>query len=88
MDAIFRERPRRSRPLRVSSGPQGRPLPARALSKDRIHRMIPALEAVVPSRNRRKPPGCTAPGMEPRWGTPVLNYVAGLRPTPAVQTKD
>jgi len=26
--------------------------------------------------------------MELRWGTPVLNYVAGLRPTPAVQTKD
>src|SRR6185312_12763523 len=25
-------------------------------------------------------PRCTAPGVEPRWGTPVASYVAGLSP--------
>ena len=32
-----------------------------------------------------QPPGCTVPGAEPRWGTPVASYVAGLpRPTPVL----
>jgi len=32
------------------------------------------------SRPASYPPRCTAPGAEPRWGTPVASYVAGPSP--------
>ena len=54
-----------------------------ALSKGGIHRMIPLLRPSCSDHNRRSPLGCTAPGVEPRWGIPVASYVAGLSPTPA-----
>ena len=50
------------------------------LSKDRIHRMIPQPRPSCSSRNRRSLLRCIAPGMEPQWGAPVPNYVAGLPP--------
>src|SRR5262249_55962935 len=50
--------------------------------------MIPQPRPSYSSRNRSSLLSCTAPGMEPRWGTPVLNYVAGLPPDARPSDKD
>ena len=40
---------------------------------------------VAPVVDAPRPSRCTAPGVEPRWGTPVASYVAGpIRPTPVL----
>jgi len=53
-----------------------------ALSKDRIHRMIQQSRPCSAETVRLHSVGDGA-----WWGTPVPSYVAGLRPTPVVQTR-